>query len=752
GVHAFYQCLELKNDQMLVIEGDLEKIRNRLFAENVAALPVSEINHAVAPKQQAPTAIPAINTKSISITSQTASSPVAQTDNLVELTQDYLRKQFSELFKIPSNQIDPQAPLENYGIDSILAINLTNQMEKTFGSLSKTLLFEYLTIHELTEYFIESFPEKLLSLFAADLDSNNTSMSPVESVSTASDSLITDTSVENISESNAKIISGRRFGSVRNSGDLQQSVELQISNMSVAAVRKMSNAEPVAIVGLSGRYPEASNLDEFWYNLRDGKDCITEIPKARWDWQDYFTEDRSKEGHHYSKLGGFIVGVDEFDPKFFNISPREAEVLDPQERLFLQHAWMAVEDAGYTRADLQIPHEQNLPGQVGVYVGVMYGEYQLLGAESSMLGKRMGFASSLADIANRVSYVLNLHGPSLTLDTMCSSSLTAIHLACQDLKSGRTDLAIAGGVNVNIHPNKYLILSSGQYISSTGHCHSFGEGGDGYIPGEGVGAIILKRLSEAERDGDHIYGLIKGTALSHGGKTNGYTVPNLQAQASVVSQALAEANVDPRHVSYIEAHGTGTKLGDPIEIAALSKAFYQNTSDKEFGFCLIGSAKSNIGHCEPAAGIAGLTKVLLQMKHRQIVPSLHSARLNPNIDFEQTPFIVNQSLRSWDQPLVDGQQCPRIAGISSFGAGGSNAHVVLEEYQVSVANEKATSSDNQNSKVIIPLSARTADQLKQKAADLLSFIESRSKESAQIFPPLDLQEMAFTLQAGREAM
>ncbi len=261
---------------------------------------------------------------------------------------------------------------------------------------------------------------------------------------------------------------------------------------------------------------------------------------------------------------------------------------------------------------------------------------------------------------------------------MCSSSLTAIHIACQDLKQGRTSLAIAGGVNVSIHPNKYLALSAGQFISSDGHCQSFGEGGDGYIPGEGVGVVVLKRLSEAKRDGDHIYGIIRGSALTHGGKTNGYTVPNPQAQTSAIRRALAESRTDARHISYIEAHGTGTKLGDPIEIAALSKAFQHYTQDTEF--CLIGSAKSNIGHCESAAGIAGLSKVLLQMQHQQIVPSLHSRQLNPHIDFPKSPFVVNQSLRTWEPPVIDGRKLPRIAGISSFGAGGSNAHMIVEEY------------------------------------------------------------------------
>src|SRR5690606_11106322 len=224
--------------------------------------------------------------------------------------------------------------------------------------------------------------------------------------------------------------------------------------------------EPIAIVGLSGRYPEADDIEAFWEVLRDGKDCITEVPAERWDWREYYSEDRNAAGRHYSKWGGFIRGVDEFDPLFFNIPPVDAPLLDPQERLFLQHAWMAVEDAGYTRAGMQMPASDGPPGQVGVYVGVMYGEYQLLGAEASLQGEPVGLPVSYASIANRVSYVMNLHGPSMTLDTMCSSSLTAIHLASQDLKLGRTDLAIAGGVNLSIHPHKYLDRKSTRLNSS----------------------------------------------------------------------------------------------------------------------------------------------------------------------------------------------------------------------------------------------------------------------------------------------
>jgi polyketide synthase PksL len=638
-------------------------------------------------------------------TAEPVQTVAVEPEGLAAKTQEYLRKQLGAVLQVPSHRIDPQAALENYGIDSMLAMKLTTQLEQAFGSLPKTLFFEYQTVRELAEYFVANHSVQLATLLAPAAKRAREAVPP---------------GTQPLPSAPAKRASRRRSGRSRS-----------------AVPRAAADDDPIAIIGLSGRYPESIDLDAYWANLRDGKDCIIEVPRERWDWREYYSDDRNEGGHHYSKWGGFIAGVDEFDPLFFHMSPVEAERIDPQERLFLQHAWMAIEDAGYTRASLQVPHEGDLPGQVGVYAGVMYLEYQLFGADASARGHRMGVAGSPASIANRVSYALNLHGPSMTLDTMCSSSMTAIHLACQDLKQGRTSLAIAGAVNVTIHPNKYLVLSGGQFISSDGHCQSFGEGGDGYIPGEGVGVVILKRLSEAKRDGDHIYGVIRGSALNHGGKTNGYTVPNPQAQTTAISRALAESRIDARHISYIEAHGTGTTLGDPIEIAALNKAFHRDTKDT--GFCLIGSAKSNIGHCESAAGIAGLTKVLLQMQHQQIVPSLHSARLNPHIDFAASPFTVNQSLRSWEQPVIDGRTLPRIAGISSFGAGGSNAHMLVEEYLPPPREPRAFAE------VAILLSAKSEERLQQKARELLAFVRTR-------LHALDLPAMAYTLQVGREAM
>ncbi len=619
-------------------------------------------------------------------------------------TREFLRAEFAAVLKLPAERIEARAPLEKYGIDSILAMSLTARLEASFGTLAKTLFFEYLSLDELSGYFLRAHAATLRAMFAPAAAAPAAVAVEAAPATTAAPAMLSRRQ-------------RRRF------------LPLPAATEQAVAAPAPVN-EPIAIVGLSGRYPQSRDLDAFWRNLRDGRDCIEEVPASRWNWREHYSDDPSRDGAHRSKWGGFIEGADEFDPRFFNIAPREAASIDPQERLFLQHAWMAVEDAGYTRASLQIAPasgQSGQPGQVGVYAGVMYGEYNLSG--------------SLASIANRVSWFLNLHGPSLTLDTMCSSSLTAIHLACQDLRLGRTRAAIAGGVNLSIHPNKYRMLSGGQFLSSDGHCQSFGEGGDGYIPGEGVGVVVLKRLSDAQRDGNHIYGLVRASALNHGGKTNGYTVPNPQAQADAIARALAEGGVDPRRVGYIEAHGTGTKLGDPIEIAALTRAFHADkpAHERDTGYCLIGSAKSNIGHCESAAGVAGVTKVLLQLRHKQIVPSLHSARLNPHIDFASTPFVVNQSLRDWPAPRVDGYAAPRIAGVSSFGAGGSNAHLLIEEYIAPAAPAQLPGE------VLAPLSARTPAQLRERAQALSAWLD-------QTGDGVDLAALAHTLQSGREAM
>jgi polyketide synthase PksN len=696
GIRALYQSLASGKDQVMVMEGERKKLRAGLLAQQTGAALL-----------KTPDAI-----------EKSKTAAVIDQDSLPAKAANYFKKLLSSVLKLPAHRIEADAPLEQYGIDSVMVMQLTNQLEKTFGSLPKTLFFEYQNIQELASYFLENYRVQLAELWGSE----NKTAAPSE--------ILPDVAAGREFEKSALRSQRRsRFAPLRRE------------------TREEKEALDIAIIGVSGRYPQAGNIQEFWKNLREGKNCITEIPKDRWDYNLYFDEDKNKPGKTYSKWGGFLSGVDQFDPLFFNISPREAQIMDPQERLFLECVYETLEDAGYTKEALGLQQSFGLGGNVGVYVGVMYEEYQLYGAQEQIQGRPFAVPGNPSSIANRISYFFNFHGPSMAVDTMCSSSLTSIHLACQSLQRGGCEVAIAGGVNVSIHPNKYLLLSQGKFASSKGRCESFGQGGEGYVPGEGVGALLLKPLAKAAADGDHIYGVIKGTAINHGGKTNGYTVPNPNAQASVMERAFQEAGIDPRTISYIEAHGTGTSLGDPIEIAGLTKAFQAYTKDKQF--CAIGSAKSNIGHCESAAGIAGVTKVLLQLKYHQLVPSLHSRVLNPNIDFSNTPFIVQQEAREWKCPVVESQgetkEYPRIAGISAFGAGGANAHIVIEEY-VSRNDEQSRIAVSLQNPAIIILSAKNEGCLCKQVERLIAAIQGGE------FSDTDLADIAYTLQVGREAM
>ncbi|MEM7125458.1 MAG: SDR family NAD(P)-dependent oxidoreductase [Chloroflexota bacterium] len=540
--------------------------------------------------------------------------------------------------------------------------------------------------------------------------------------------------------------------------------EFPTSSQTIPTTGRLSNdnSEDIAVIGLSGRYPMAETLEQFWENIKAGRHCIREIPPERWDYRLYDEpdsnfQDRENFGHIYSHWGGFIDDIDKFDPFFFNISPREAELMDPQERLFLETVWATVEDAGYSRATLAKVQE------VGVFVGVMNAGYSQV-----RHGGATPAPTSYWSIANRVSYLFDWHGPSLAVDTACSSSLTAIHLACESIKRGECALAVAGGVNLIIHPSQYMRMSAMNMLAQDDKVKAFGAGADGFVDGEGVGAVLLKPLAQAQADGDPIYGVIKGSAMNASGRTSGYTVPNPQAQRSLIAKVLSQSGIEADTISYIEAHGTGTALGDPIEIKGLTQAFGSgNSADHS---CSLGSVKSNIGHLESAAGIAGLTKVLLQMRHQQLVPSLHSETLNPHIDFEATPFVVQRQLTTWDRLImcVDGEQrtVPRRAGLSSFGAGGSNVHLIVEEY----GEEGLGSRDKEigdwgqgvgNKQYLIVLSAKNEDRLQAYVNKLLFFLEESSKHSKTLpHATLALSEaigchlpdIAYTLQVGREPM
>ena len=500
--------------------------------------------------------------------------------------------------------------------------------------------------------------------------------------------------------------------------------------------------DDIAIIGVSGIYPEAENPEIFWENLKAGKDSITAIPAERWSVDDYFDADRNQamQGKMYCKWGGFVDDIDCFDAAFFNISPREAKLMDSNERLFLQTAWSTFEDAGYTRKKLAKSCDMN----VGVFAGISSYAYSLWGPQEWDKGNWCTPCGGLWSIANRVSYVMNLNGPSYPVDTACSSSLSAIHQACISLRNGECAMALAGGASFNVHPQQYIGMCQNQMLSPSGKCHSFGEKGDGFVPGEGVGAVLLKPLAKALADGDTIHAVIKGSSVNHGGRTNGYAVPNPKAQARLIKTALRDADIDPVTISYFEAHGTGTALGDPIEFEGLCQAWADYDTDgspNRQGWCALGSVKSNIGHLNAAAGISGLTKILLQMKHKTLVPSLHAEVPNPKIQFDGSPFFIQQELSPW-RTRANGQA--RRAAISSFGAGGANAHVILEEAPL-MPKANYTAAVNPPADYLIVLSARSHEQLIVYAENMLSFWEKHQHE-------ISLADLAYTLQTGREPM
>ncbi len=485
--------------------------------------------------------------------------------------------------------------------------------------------------------------------------------------------------------------------------------------------------EKVAIIGMSGRYPKANDLRAYWDNLVDGRNCIVEVPPSRWDVNRYYDPDPAREGRTSSKWLGALDDMDCFDPLFFRISPQEAEYMDPQHRLFLQEGYKAFEDAGYAGNALS-------NRKCGVYLGISTNEYSSLLLRNGVLSAPVT-SNSYAIAAARIAYYLNLKGPAISIDTACSSSLVAIHLACQGLLNGETDMALTGGVSLWLTPESYLAMSQAGMFSAVGQCKTFDDTADGIVVGEGVGALVLKRLKDAQEDGDFIYGVLLGSGINQDGKTNGITAPSVNSQVELERAIYSRYGIDPETISYVETHGTGTRLGDPIELEALATVFREKTGRKNF--CALGAVKSNIGHTTAAAGVAGVQKVLLSMRHRTLVPSLNVTRENTRFEFENSPFYISRETKAWK--VAPGSR--RRAAVSSFGFSGTNAHLVIEEY-ASPAEPVIPAGEGPR---IVPLSARTEEQLRQKSRDLLELV--RTAQS-----PLDLAAVAYTLQVGREAM
>jgi polyketide synthase PksN len=658
----------------------------------------------------------------------------AESKYLLELSKDIVRI-VSGISGIKENRINTGKSLIEYGFDSIIFVEFANQMNEKYNfALSPAVFFEYSSISALSQYLVYEHQEQISQHYAGNSTANGGTPASIKH-----------TDLKSVPDINT----WPRF----------QAEDFDTGRQEPAVTRE---TEPVAVIGISGVMPQSEDLETFWSHLTAGSDLITKVPKDRWDggaFSQVFTHAGILDKDIY---GGFIKDVDKFDALFFGISPHEAELMDPQQRIFLETVWQAVEDAGYRMSDLS-------GTKTGLFVGVSAVDYAEIVKQHGVKIKghlATGLAHSV--LANRISYLFNFHGPSEPVDTACSSSLIALHRAVESIRSGDCEIAVAGGVNILLSPTVFVSFLEAGMLSEDGKCKTFDSSANGYVRGEGIGAVVLKPLNRAIKDQDHVYGIIKATAINHGGRAASLTAPNMIAQAELIIEACEKADVDPATINYIEAHGTGTGLGDPIEVDGLKKAFtelYKRRGQPlQKGYCGIGSVKTNMGHLEAAAGIAGLLKVLLAMKSKQLPASIHFKELNPHINLDDSPFYVVSKTKPWGKMRNhENQPVPRRAGLSSFGFGGANAHVVVEEYNNSTIRSRTLIRESQ----VIVLSARNKNRLKKYAGKMVEFLrkaEHRKKASEKPTgqdeshdqwhqtAPFNLIDLAYTLQVGREPM
>ncbi|WP_438004842.1 SDR family NAD(P)-dependent oxidoreductase [Sorangium sp. So ce321] len=587
------------------------------------------------------------------------------------LIERFVRELAARVLRLDPGSIDRHVPLNDLGINSLMSLELRNGLEAGLGlALPSTLLWTYPHVAGLSAYLIEQLG----------------------------------------SGAGAQPASPPPTPAPRAPG-------------AAAPPAGAPEVEPIAVVGLACRLPGGGDGPEaFWRALEAGVDAIQRVPATRWP------EDAIPDGPPGTRWAGLLDKVDEFDARFFGIAPREATSLDPQQRLLLEVAWEALEDAGQ-------PPERLLRSRTGVFVGMAAQDYQhrVASLDPRQLDAYCATGTWASTAAGRLSYVFGLEGPSMTVDTACSSSLVAIHLACQSLRSGESDMAVAGGVSLILSPLTMCLVGQTHALSPDGRCKTFDAAANGYVRAEGCGMVVLKRLSDAQRDGDRIWALVRGSAVNQDGRSSGLTAPNVLSQQALLRQALESARVSPAQVGYVEAHGTGTSLGDPIELQAMKEVLGGPRPD---GLpCWLGSVKTNIGHLEAAAGVAGFIKVVLALRHEMIPRHLHFQTLNPRISLEGTPFTIPAAPLPWPSGGA-----PRIAGVSSFGISGTNAHVVLQEPPPPAAPAPVDHAPV----VLLPLSARSPAALSAMAEAYRCFLVEGPAGA-----PVDLTDVAYTASVRR---
>lgn len=633
-----------------------------------------------------------------------------------ETKYNYNSKEYieAELLKIVSqtigeklNLIDKKNEFVDLGIDSILSIELINKLNRRFNiQLRVTDLFNYSNVEKLVSYINDSFS----IIENESLDKNFTGRE--ENVQKLKTVLV-----------NEELNYDKLFEDLESFKANQTTLLNKEKELNNERENDEINDSDIAIIGISGRFPEADNINEFWNNISKGKNCIREF--SRWDSNKYYDESNKIPNKTNSKWGGFLRDIDKFDPMFFNISNKEAQCMDPQQRIFLEESYKAIEDAGYSKRMMD-------ETRCGVYVGCAPGEYKSLLKENGKdLDGYMFLGNSESILSARISYFLNLKGPSLSINTACSSSGVAIHLACESIKNNECDMALAGGICAFSRPDFYQHASKFNMLSPTGKCSPFDNEANGFVPAEAVGVLVLKRLKDAIKDNDNIYGVIVGSGINQDGKTNGIMAPNSLSQEELITSIYKKYNINSENISYIEAHGTGTKLGDPIEFEALNKAFRKFTNKNSF--CALGSVKANMGHSLTASAVVGVIKTLLCIKNNIIAPSINYSHCNNQIDLEGSPFYINKDKKNWEPD----EEKLKYATVSSFGFSGVNAHIVLKEY---IPNKEYSSKKIDNGLIII--SAKTKRSLMKQIENLLEWINNEGKS-------IDINRIASNLQVGR---
>ncbi|WP_245951346.1 beta-ketoacyl synthase N-terminal-like domain-containing protein, partial [Phytoactinopolyspora halophila] len=571
-----------------------------------------------------------------------------------------LRDATSQTLKIPADRVGVDENLADFGFDSISLAEFARELSSRFGfEVTPDVFFGYPTLSRLSGFLLESRGEELAAFYQeADADSPVARSVPVSA-------------------------------GVRRSG-------------ARAGGARRAEGGAVAIVGMSGRFPQARDVSGLWSILREGRQVVGAVPQDRLSW--WASSGLGGDEQAGSAVAGFVPGVAEFDPLFFQISPREAETMDPRQRLLLQESWNALEDAGFANAGLS-------GSRVGVFVGAEEGDYQLLvGDEGSVTG------NSNSILASRLSYFLNLDGPGMAINTSCSSGLVAVHQACQSLQSGECDVAVVAGVNLMLTSAGYQGMRKAGMLSEQGACRAFDRGADGMVPSEAVAVVVLKRLSAAEADGDPVYASIVGSGINYDGKTNGITAPSGRAQTQLLKDVYDRFGIDPERIGHIVTHGTGTRLGDPVEINALADAFKDYTSAT--GFCALTSTKPNVGHSLAASGVVSLISLVLGMWKEEIPASINCDQVNDYIRWDDSPFYVNQESRAW--PETEGGS--RVGAVSSFGMSGTNAHLVVQSYDTQARAAQRVQAWPAQPCYLLPLSAKTADALDHKIADMVAYL------------------------------